>query len=237
MAEAVGLSASQRPIVSPNTVPMTKASKVSSSVTPRCSYMLPELNHSQMRSSTFCGSPKKNAALSALSKYIGGSSVGLVSAYQTKKHTASTISWYSRSLTLALLLDITLQHLFLHGVPDLRMQLEEARRQAYLRHVARTLQIDPVLADGVRFRSRRQHHHAIGKGDRLLQVVGDKHHRFTLGRPQFEQLVFHQLPRLHVERGKWLVHEQDLRIQDEGLRQRHALAHAARQLVRIAPAE
>ena len=36
-AAAVGLSASQRPIASPLTVPMTNASAVSSSVTHRCS--------------------------------------------------------------------------------------------------------------------------------------------------------------------------------------------------------
>src|SRR5471030_1610966 len=199
--------------------------------------MLPELNHSQIRSSTFCGSPKKNAALSALSKYIGGSNVGLVSAYQRRKDTTSTISWYSRSLPLALLLDISFQHLFLHGVPDLRMQFHKSGRQTDFRHVARALKIDLVFAYGVRVRSRRQYHHAIGERDRLFQVVGDEHHRLALGRPQFEQFVFHQLSRLHVERRKRLVHEQDLRIQDEGLRQRYALAHAARQLVRIAAAE
>ena len=57
------------------------------------------------------------------------------------------------------------------------------------------------------------------------------------GRPQLEQLVLHQLARLDVERGERLVHQQDLRIEDQHLRQRHALAHAARELVRIAVLE
>ena len=56
------------------------------------------------------------------------------------------------------------------------------------------------------------------------------------GAPQLEQLVLHQLARLHVERGERLVHQQDLRIEDQHLRERHALAHAARELVRIAVA-
>ena len=48
-----------------------------------------------------------------------------------------------------------------------------------------------------------------------------------------KQLFLHQLAGLHVERGERLVHQQHLRIVDEGLRQRHALAHAARELVRM----
>ena len=57
------------------------------------------------------------------------------------------------------------------------------------------------------------------------------------GAPELQQLVFHQLPRLDVERRERLVHEQDLRIEDQHLRERGALAHAARELVRVAVAE
>src|SRR3546814_8635266 len=45
---------------------------------------------------------------------------------------------------------------------------------------------------------------------------------------------FHQLARLDVQRRERLVHEDDVGVADERLRQHGALAHAARHLVRIA---
>jgi hypothetical protein len=59
----------------------------------------------------------------------------------------------------------------------------------------------------------------------------------AIGLPQVQQFVLHQLPRLHVERGERLVHQEDLRIQDQHLRERDALPHAAGELVGIAIAE
>jgi hypothetical protein len=58
-----------------------------------------------------------------------------------------------------------------------------------------------------------------------------------LGVPQVQHFVFHQLAGLDVERREGFVHQDDVRVQDQRLRQRHALAHAARELVRIAVAE
>ena len=52
-------------------------------------------------------------------------------------------------------------------------------------------------------------------------------------RPELQHFLLHQFAGLHVERRERLVHQQHLRIVDEGLRQRHALAHAARQLMRV----
>ena len=52
-----------------------------------------------------------------------------------------------------------------------------------------------------------------------------------------EHLVFHQLARLHVERGKRLVHQNDVGVERQCLREGGAFAHATRQLVRIAVAE
>ena len=51
--------------------------------------------------------------------------------------------------------------------------------------------------------------------------------------PQLEQLVVEALARQGIERAERLVEQQDLRVADERARDRHALAHAARQLVRI----
>src|SRR5205814_1168809 len=47
----------------------------------------------------------------------------------------------------------------------------------------------------------------------------------------------HECPGLHVESAERLVHEKDGRLVDERLRQRRALAHAARELVRVVALE
>jgi hypothetical protein len=55
--------------------------------------------------------------------------------------------------------------------------------------------------------------------------------------PQIEQQVTHDLARLRVERAERLIHQQNLRIADQHLRQPDALALAAGQHVRVAIAE
>ena len=95
-------------------------------------------------------------------------------------------------------------------------------------HVARARQVDRELADRMRRGPRGEHHDAIGERDRLLEVVGDEDDALAVGAPELEQLVLHQLARLDVERGEGLVHEQDLRVEDQHLRERRALAHASR---------
>ena len=67
--------------------------------------------------------------------------------------------------------------------------------------------------------------------------MGDEDDGGAGARPQLEQFVGHQGPGLHVERGERLVHEQDLRVVDEGGGERDALALAAGQLVRVAVLE
>ena len=61
--------------------------------------------------------------------------------------------------------------------------------------------------------------------------MGHEHDRGGGGGPQGEELVLHQRARLHIEGAEGLVHQQDARAVDQALSQRHALAHAARQLV------
>ena len=135
------------------------------------------------------------------------------------------------------LLRIALEHFVAQHGPDLRVQFDEARMGAHLGHVARARQVDRELADRMRRRPGRQHHHAVAHRDGFVQVVRDEQHRLLLGGPQVEHFVFHQLPGLDVERGEGLVHQDDVGVQRQRLRQRRALAHAARQLVRIAVAE
>ena len=137
----------------------------------------------------------------------------------------------------ALALRIALQHFRFQHVPDCFVQFDKARQHPDLGNVARPRQVDRELADRMRRGPRRQHDDAIRQRDRLLQVVRDEQDGLAVGRPQVEQLVLHQLTCLDVERRERLVHQQDLGIEDQHLGQRHALAHAAGKLMRIAVLE
>src|SRR2546423_707017 len=112
--------------------------------------MVPEVNQSQVRSNTFNGSPKKNAALFGSSKYSGGSSVGLVATCKKSTKPTKISACHSRSHLLELLLGIALEHLVLHRLPDQGMQLDEARRHADLGDIARPRQVDREFADRMR---------------------------------------------------------------------------------------
>jgi hypothetical protein len=80
-------------------------------------------------------------------------------------------------------------------------------------------------------------HNAVRERDRLLEIMGDEHHRLAVKAPQVEQQVAHDLPGLRVERAERLVHQQDLRVADQHLHQADALALPTGQHVRIAFAE
>ncbi len=55
--------------------------------------------------------------------------------------------------------------------------------------------------------------------------------------PQALQLVVQQIASLGVQRGKWLVHQQDIRLGRQRSRQCHTLPHASRKLMDIAVPE
>src|SRR6266545_4818804 len=167
-----------------------------------------------MRSRTLSGSPKKNAALCGLSKYIGGSNVGLVATCQKAIKTRNSATCQRRN-ALLLLLGIAFQHFVLHCAPDQGMELDEARREADLGDVAWARQVDRELAYRPCLRAGREHHDSVRERDRLFQIVGDEHYRLAVSRPELEQLVLHQLPGLDVQRGKRFVHQDDLRIQNQ----------------------
>jgi hypothetical protein len=61
--------------------------------------------------------------------------------------------------------------------------------------------------------------------------VGDEQHRLALRLPDAEQQFLHQLARLVVERAEGLVHQQHARVVGQRAGDRHALLHAARQLL------
>src|SRR5207302_4202604 len=128
---------------------------------------------------------------------------------------------------------ITHQHLIAKLTPDGLVDLGKARLEPNLGDVARPRQVDGKRALH-RSGTRRHDHHAIGKRDRFLEVVRHEDDRRRRRCPKREQLVFHQRARLHIQRGKRLVHQQDARVVDQALRQADAFAHPARELVRIA---
>ncbi len=67
--------------------------------------------------------------------------------------------------------------------------------------------------------------------------MGDEQHRLAVGIPQLQQEVAHDLSGLGIERPERLVHQQDLGIADQHLREANALALTAREHMRIAIAE
>ena len=125
------------------------------------------------------------------------------------------------------------RHLVAQRLPDLVVQLGEPLAEPDLLHrAARPGQVD------VEHRLDRagpggHHHDLVGERDRLLQVVRHEDHRRPRLVPQRQQLGGHDRLGLHVERAERLVHQQDRRLVDQRRRQRHPLAHAAGELVRM----
>ena len=81
-----------------------------------------------------------------------------------------------------------------------------------------------------------QHDDAIGQQHRFLDVV--RHQKDRLGghgllRPKLQQFAAQVLGRQHVERGKWLVHEENFGLDHEGAGESDALPHAAGKLLGI----
>ena len=80
--------------------------------------------------------------------------------------------------------------------------------------------------------ARRQDEHAVGEHDRLLDVVRHEHDGARRDRERAGQPVLHLLARERVERGERLVEAEHRAARQQRARERDALAHPARQLVR-----
>ena len=78
------------------------------------------------------------------------------------------------------------------------------------------------------------HRDAVGDGQCLLLIVGDVYGSDADVLLDFADRLAHLDAQLCVEVGERLVHEQHLRLHDDGARQRHALLLPAGELVRIA---
>ena len=86
-------------------------------------------------------------------------------------------------------------------------------------------------------RARPHEDDAIGEAHGLADVVRDEDDRLARGAPDALDLALQDLARLRVERGERLVHQQHGGIGRQRARDGAALAHAARELVRVAVLE
>src|SRR5690348_6499285 len=134
-------------------------------------------------------------------------------------------------------LGVTLHHLALEHAPDFPMQSVKILVQPRLENVAWTCQLNAPVPDDARTWAGRHDHHAVGERDRLFQIMGDEQHRLAILVPEIEQKAAHHLPGLCIERAERLVHQQNLGVADQDLRQADALALAAGKHMRIAVAE
>src|SRR5262245_35108644 len=75
---------------------------------------------------------------------------------------------------------------------------------------------------------------SLRKVDRLEHRLGDEDHGRSQRLPELEQVVVEAKARDLVERRKGLIHQEQLRLRDEGTGDRGAHLHAARELARIA---
>ena len=80
---------------------------------------------------------------------------------------------------------------------------------------------------------RRQEHDLIGQIDRFFDAMGDEDHGLLLMPEQIQKLFLKLPPRLLIDGGKWLVHQDNIGIDAKRARKSDPLAHAARKLVRI----
>ena len=75
--------------------------------------------------------------------------------------------------------------------------------------------------------------HAVGQRHGFRQIVGDEQRGLARELQRLRQVALQHHAGLRVDRRERLVEQQHMRIDGQRARQRHALAHAAGQLVRI----
>ena len=122
------------------------------------------------------------------------------------------------------------------GQAKVRQDLGPQRRERQVAAVARP-RLGHVHAGHDRRRSLAEDHDAVGQVERLVDVVGHQHHGGAQATAGVGEQVLHSQPRQRVERGERLVEEQHLGVADQRPRQRDALRHAPRELVRVGPLE
>src|SRR4051794_16614614 len=134
----VGLRANQKPISTPASEPMTKASIASTSVIHRCFQMVPVTNQRTMRAATSSGVEKKNGGRRVTQsfsapKYERPHTGYVVSTCHSAIDTTATrickVSSVTRLMSPSPRLCVALHHLILERFPDFAMQLVECALQ------------------------------------------------------------------------------------------------------------
>jgi hypothetical protein len=82
-----------------------------------------------------------------------------------------------------------------------------------------------------------QHHDLVGEQEDLVDGVGHQHHGLRLLLPDTHQLLLHVAAVLVVEGGERLVHQQQVGTHRQRPGNRHALVHAAGELIRTVVSE
>jgi hypothetical protein len=122
--------------------------------------------------------------------------------------------------------------IFAHDkLSDVAAQLDKfwTRLQRFVAGIGKG-HVDDLFDTG---RSRRYHDDARGEVDRFLDRMRDQHHGLAFGGQHVKEQVLHIPSRLGVERPEWLVHQQKLRFDGVGARDRESLPHPARQMLGI----
>ena len=121
---------------------------------------------------------------------------------------------------------------FLQVTPEPVKERGELRCGVDVKHVPRTFQRDIVdLLDPPRRPAEQDD--PVRKRDRLHQVVRDEDDRLAGAVPELEQLILEDDPRLGVQRPERLVHQDDVRLVDQGPDQGAPLPHPAREFMGI----
>ena len=106
------------------------------------------------------------------------------------------------------------------------------RRPPHLYRVARPrkIHLERILDHA---RPRREQDDAVGQRQSFTEIMRHEQNRLLLALPDPEQHVVHIDLGVGIKRTKRLVHQQDLRLDDQCSHQRSALTHSARQGRRV----
>ncbi len=74
---------------------------------------------------------------------------------------------------------------------------------------------------------------AIPEAQRLVQIMAHEQDRLFDARLQCKQLILQFAANQRIERGKRLVHQEDVRVRGKGARETDALLHTARQFADV----
>src|SRR3954470_13484992 len=99
---------------------------------------------------------------------------------------------------------LALGYLSLQPALDLGCEVHDGR----VLGIARSCKLDRFYLKDARGPLRHDRD-PIRKLDRLIDAVGDEDHRLAFSLPDLEQLILHILSRLDIERGEWLVHQEN----------------------------